>query len=97
MHRRQPFVPAVWPGHTGKVHRVLVTVNLHPFQIAVFLVTIDPLTEAARINSPHIPLGAAFDNPFGEDFARAATLSDAKGKDTSLKGIWYTRHRTDQR
>ncbi len=53
--------------------------------------------EPARIAGPHIPLGLTFGDPFGQDFARPAALSDAEGKDAGLERIGHAGHRADQR
>ena len=53
--------------------------------------------KTARINSPTVTLGFAFNDDFSKQLASATRLNNAKGKDTSLKRIWHTRHRPKQR
>src|SRR6056300_307309 len=85
---RGPFVP--W-----EMHCIFVTINFHTLLVTVILVGVISIT--TRIDRPHIPFGLSFDHPFRQYLARAARLRDPKCEYTSLKRIWHTRHRPDQR
>ena len=95
MDGRQLFVAGVGPGVVGELDGVFVAVHLHALLDAVILI-LEP-GEAAGVAGPHVPFGGTLGHPFGQHFACAAGLADAKGEDASLIGIGLSRHRADQR
>ena len=95
MHSAQFLVAPLGPSEMREVHGIFMAINLHALFDTVVLIL--KAGKAARIARPHIPFGRPLGDPFGQHLARPARLADAKGKDTSLKRIWHTRHRPKQR
>src|SRR5210317_1308606 len=91
----QFLVPCGGPSVPWEMHGVFVAIDLHAFGNAVVVIGVIGVT--ASITRPHIPFGVPLGDPFGQDFARTATLGDAKCKYTCLKRVFDPRHWPDQR
>ena len=52
--------------------------------------------KAPRVNRPAVAFGFALNNHLSQQSTSATSLNYTKGKDTSFKRIWHTRHRPNQ-
>ena len=77
-----------------EVHGIFVTVGFQ--RLLQGIVVIGVAGVAARSDGPHVPLGFAMHDPFGQDLARPAPLGDPEGKAVPLKRVFDAGHGPEQ-